>query len=251
MTNTTPANRVLVTGAAGHIGTAFREHAGKRYNLRLADLPGKPISDPAGHEVVALDITSLDSCREACAGMDMVVHLAADPSAEADFYGSLLDANVKGTYNVFRAAADQGCRRVVFASSIHAVLGYPPDVRARPDSPVRPTNMYGVSKCFGEAVAHYFAATEGLSCIAIRIGAFEGEWMHDWFSDELRSAFISRRDMSHLLERCIETPGIDFAIVHGISNNRVQRLDLTATRELLDYTPQDDGFEILPAQPPE
>ena len=137
--------RILLTGAAGRIGSAFRAHATDRYRFRLADRETTALAgaEGQGHEVIALDVADLDACREACRGIDTVVHLAADPSPEADFYGSLLDNNVKGTYNVFRAAKDQGCRRVVFASRVHAVIGYPPDVQARPDDPVRPTNMYG------------------------------------------------------------------------------------------------------------
>ena len=107
--------------------------------------------------------------------------------------------------------------------------------------PVRPADMYGVCKCFGEAVASYFAYAEGLSSIAIRIGAFD----HNHLPKEYLSVFISRRDLSHLLVQCIETPNIQFALVHGVSNNRFKRIDLTETRELLNYQPQDDAFEIF------
>jgi nucleoside-diphosphate-sugar epimerase len=245
--NTTNSNKrkVLLTGAAGRIATAFRRYDGERYALRLADRDLGRIGDSAGYEAVALEIADLDACRAACAGIDTVVHLAADPSPDADFYGSLLDNNIKGTYNVFRAARDQGCQRVIFASSVHAVIGYMPDVQAHPESPVRPVNMYGVSKCFGEAVAHYFAASEGLSSIAIRIGAFEGNWAKNNPRADIMTRFISQRDMSHLLVRCIETPDIRFAIVHGSSDNRFKLMDITSTRELLGYQPQDDGFRFF------
>jgi nucleoside-diphosphate-sugar epimerase len=76
-----------------------------RETAALAETPG------AGHELVALDVGDAEACQEACRGVETVVHLAADPSPEADFYGSLLENNIKGTYNVFRAAKDQGCRR--------------------------------------------------------------------------------------------------------------------------------------------
>jgi NAD+ dependent glucose-6-phosphate dehydrogenase len=236
--------KVLLTGAAGRIASAFRHYEGERYALRLADRDLGRIGDTAGHEVLELDVADLEACRAACAGIDTVVHLAADPSPDADFYGSLLDNNIKGTYNVFRAARDQGCQRVIFASSIHAVIGYMPDVQARPESPVRPINMYGVSKCFGEAVAHYFAASEGLSSIAIRIGAFESPWAKQPGVDVI-TRFISQRDMSHLLVRCIETPDVQFAIVHGSSDNRLKLMDISSTRELLGYQPQDDGFRFF------
>lgn len=59
------------------------------------------------------------------------------------------------------------------------------------------------------------------------------------------SAYLSRRDMVQMLTRCIEVEAVQFAVVHGISNNRFKRLDLSDTRALLDYRPRDDAFEIL------
>jgi uronate dehydrogenase len=56
------------------------------------------------------------------------------------------------------------------------------------------------------------------------------------------SGFISARDMNQLLVRCIDAPVIPFAVVHGISDNRVKRVSLTETVALLGYEPQDDGF---------
>ena len=55
------------------------------------------------------------------------VHLAATPGAPDDpegFFGSLLPLNIIGCYNAFQAAAAAGCKRIVFASSVNAVLGY-------------------------------------------------------------------------------------------------------------------------------
>jgi nucleoside-diphosphate-sugar epimerase len=237
----------LLTGAAGRIGSAYFVHAAERYHFRLADRHTEALTGATdqGHEVIALDVADADACQEACREIDTVVHLAADPSPQADFYDSLLENNIKGTFNIFRAAKDQGCRRVIFASSVHAVAGYPIDVQPHVESTIRPINMYGVSKCFGEAVAACFAYAEGLSSIAIRIGAYDAEWLRKNPSADGMAAFLSHRDMNHLLDRCIETPDIPFAIVHGISNNRFKRLDITKTRELLGYEPQDDAFQIF------
>src|SRR5918998_1519120 len=107
---------VLLTGAAGRIGTAFREAHGERYRFRLADLHTDGLADTPGadHEVVRLDIADANACREACAGIDTVIHLAADPSAEADWESSLLPNNIQGVVNIFRAASEAGCRRGVF-----------------------------------------------------------------------------------------------------------------------------------------
>ena len=110
--------RVLLTGAAGRIGSAFFAAEAGRYRFRLADRGTGGLQGAAGHEVVALDVADLAACRAACDGVDVVVHLAADPSPEADFSESLLENNIKGTYNVFRARRTRGaggwCSRAAF-----------------------------------------------------------------------------------------------------------------------------------------
>jgi len=240
-------HRVLLTGAAGRIGTSFYASARESFWFRLADIAPASLQTSVleGDEVVELDVADLDACQVACTDIDTVVHLAASPSPGSDFYTDLLDNNIKGTYNVFRAAADQGCQRVVFASSVHAVMGYPPEVQSNPGSPVRPVNMYGVSKCFGEAVASYFAHAEGMSGIAVRIASYDAEWFRNELTPENLSGYVSHRDLNQLLALCITTQDIQFAIVNGLSNNRFKRMDLTSTRALLGYEPKDDAFELF------
>jgi hypothetical protein len=130
---------------------------------------------------------------------------------------------------------------VIFASSIHAVSGYPPDVQVKTNEPVNPGDLYGVSKCFGEALGRYMAEQEGLSVIALRIGAFQPlEAARDESGLSMLDAFVSQRDLQQLIERCIEVDGLRFAILHGLSNNRFKRLDISDARELVGYDPQDD-----------
>ena len=246
--------RILLTGAAGGIGSAFFRSTAEQYTFRLADMNTTSLGEivPKAHEVIALDVANLEACQQACSNIDVVIHLAADANPDADFYQSLLHNNIQGTYNIFRAAKDQRCQRVIFASSAQVFSGYPVDVQAHPESPLRPMNMYGVSKCFGEAVASYFAHAEGLSSIAIRIGAYD---VRRDPSNPLRrdpnprylSGYVSERDLNHLLVCCIETPDVQFAVVHGISNNRFKCLDITSTRDLFGYRPEDDAFEIFQA----
>lgn len=240
-----PLQRVLLTGATGRVGDAFRHYVGNRYHLRLAVYSRTDLDELADYEAVSLDVANLEMCQEACNNVDTVVHLAADPSPEADFYDSLLDANIRGTFNIFRAAKDQGCRRVIYGSSLQTVEGYPLDVQAHPDSPTWPTNMYGVSKVFGEAVARYFASSEDLSSLVVRIGSFDHPPFRDTLDSRKLSTYVSPRDISQLLVRCIEVSNIEFAIVHGISDNRFKRLDLASTKDTLGYEPQDDAFEVF------
>lgn len=234
---------LLLTGAAGRIGTSF--YAAKRdsYRFRLVDRDLTLLERNVDEDDAAmrLDMVDYDAVLHACQGIDTVVHLAADPLPEADFEGSLLDNNFRGTYNVFRAALAAGCKRLIFASSIHAVLGHPADRPIPESASVWPLNMYGVSKCFGEATARKFAS-DGLSSIAIRIGAYDADWHTADMGEELISVWVSKRDLNQLIERCIEVENIEFAIVHGQSNNRIKRMSLEQTMRITGYRPVDDGY---------
>jgi uronate dehydrogenase len=240
--------KIVVTGGCGKIGSHFTRFAGDRYQIRVVDRvewDAGTLGDFSGESLV-LDLTQPENCRKACEGMDIVIHLAADPDPEADFLSSLLDNNVLSTYHMFAAAKAAGCKRFIFASSVHAVASYPRDVQVSADMPVRPTSMYGVSKCFGEALAAHFAVNEGLPSIAIRIGGYKFPQELDMEDRDFIDGYLHPDDFNQLLTRCIETPGITFLIAHAISNNRFKRIDLTETRKVLGYNPQIDGFDLLP-----
>jgi nucleoside-diphosphate-sugar epimerase len=167
------------------------------------------------------------------------VHLAADPNPSAP-WDSLLQNNVKGTYNILVAAKAAGCRRVVYASSIHAVSGYPLERQVHPEDPVSPGDLYGVTKCFGEAMARYMANEHGLSAICIRIGSFQPVEKAREKHFHLMHTFVSHRDLFQLLVRSIDNEDVHFAIVNGLSDNYLfNRMDISTARELLGYAPQD------------
>lgn len=246
--NQAARRRVLVTGASGRIGSYFAEHSHRRHDLRLMvqamDEDAERLR-PWG-EVVQADLGDLGRLKELCAGVDTVVHLAADPDPAATWQ-RLLESNIVGTYNIFVAARAAGCRRVIFASSIHAVSGYPPDVQVKTAEPVNPGDLYGVSKCFGEALGRYMAEQEGLSVIALRIGAFQPlETAESEHGLSMLDAFVSQRDLNQLIERCIDVENLTFAILHGLSDNRFKRLDISDARALVGYDPQDDLTELNP-----
>jgi nucleoside-diphosphate-sugar epimerase len=236
--------RVLVTGAAGRIGTAFRKHYGDQYDLRLVDR--RAVDAPGEHETYVADLVDLESARQACREIDTVIHLAADPSPRATFYDTLLPLNIQMTYNLFHAAAEQGCRRIIFASSIHSVNAYPLDYQIHPDDPVMPGDLYGVTKTFGEALGRYFAFQERLSCISIRIGAFgSADMVKDCSDSRLLALWVSERDLSQLLHKCIEAPDtVRSLIVQGVSDNQFKRMDIGNAREVLGYHPEDNAFQI-------
>jgi UDP-glucose 4-epimerase len=240
--------KVAVTGAAGRIGAYFASHAPDRYDLTLIDHPDLDMSD-----LDKLGITrqarlgDLEKLKELFDGHDTIVHLAAEPSPSA-LWSDLLRDNVEGTYNVFVAAAHAGCRRVVYASSIHAVSGYPADRQVHADEPVSPGDLYGVTKCFGEAMGRYMATQHGLEAIAIRIGSFQPRTKAQRESSAgMVNTWVSQRDLHQLILRCVDDEDLLFAIFHGLSDNRFVRMDISEPRELVGYEPQDDLSRDNPA----
>jgi nucleoside-diphosphate-sugar epimerase len=252
---------VLVTGAAGTIGTAVREHLAGRYEL--AYLTHRP-ADFASH---VADIGDLDAIQPAFAGQDAVVHLAATVSVQAP-WEDVLHANIIGTYNVFEAARRAEVPCIVFASSNHAVGMY--EVEAAPgiyalDDPrvvdhraeIRPDSYYGVSKAYGEALGRYYAENHGMRVTCLRIGtvradddprapavATSASWLPltpEQSYDRRRATFLSRRDCAQLIARCLDAEHVRFGIYYGISNNPRQFWDISRAREEIGYAPQDSS----------
>jgi len=242
--STTTETKILITGAAGRIGTLLTGHLKDRYDLVLTD-----ICQPEGSHnfpFIKADITDPVAMRSACEGVDIVLHLAADPRVDAP-WESLLPNNVIGAYNIFQAAYEAGCRRIIFASSINTVSGYPAEVRVSTDAPVRPPNLYGVSKVWGEALARFYADTKGLSCICLRFG-----WALSTAEIGLANAelhhVLTHGDLVRLVAASIEAPAdLRFGVFHGVSNNRRIQFDISGACEVLGYTPQDDAFTLAEA----
>jgi len=225
-------NRVLITGAAGLIGRTLREGLRGRYpSLRLSDIA--PL-DPAraGEEFAPADLSDLAAVEAAMKDVDCVVHLGAVPGE--DTWDKILPNNIVGTWNVFEAARRQGVRRVVYASSHHAVGFYRRPRVIDQNVVPRPDGIYGVSKVFGEAVGRLFADKHGLSVACLRIGAFR-----DTPTDRrLLYVWLSPRDTVHLVQCCIDAPDYHFIVVYGISDNARSGYRNEGL-EFLGYRPQD------------
>ena len=225
-------NRILITGAAGLIGRTLREGLRGRYPmLRLSDIA--PL-DPAraGEEIAPADLTNLASVEDAMRDVDCVVHLGAIPGE--DTWDKILPNNIVGTWNVFEAARRQGVRRVIYASSHHAVGFYRRERDIDQTVVPRPDGIYGVSKVFGEAAGRLFADKHGLSVACLRIGAFR-----DKPTDRrLLYVWLSPRDAVQLVRCCIDAPDYHFLVVYGISDNARSRYRNVGV-EFVGYRPQD------------
>lgn len=234
--NQPSALRVLMTGAAGNIGRVLRHHLKGRYALmRLTDVAPQAAAGP-GEEVATVDIRDMPALERSLNGIDCVIHLAGIP--EEDSWEKIMPANIEGCYNLFEAARRQGVRRVVFASSNHAIGFHRRETFIDTQVLPRPDGRYGVSKVFGEAVGRLYADKYALSVACMRIGSFRptdrpSETRH-------LLTWISHRDMAQLAMRCVEHPGYHFVAVYGVSNNLRNRWDNTPAK-FLGYRPQDDA----------
>ncbi|MGB4135770.1 MAG: NAD(P)-dependent oxidoreductase [Microbacterium sp.] len=244
----TARRTVLVTGAAGHIGSGFLERFHERYDMVQLDLPGMVAEDAARFgRVLEVDLRDLAEVKRAFQGIDTVVHLAGFRKADS-LWQDLLEVNITGTYNVVAAAIAQHCRRIVYASSVHAVSGYPMQRQLREDDPVNPNDLYGVSKVFGEALGRYAAEQEGLSFIALRIGAFQQpDAVTPTGSGWMLQEYCAPDDLYELLVRCIDDESMTFEIFNAASASRYPRLDMSKARERLGFTPSVDAFAMVPA----
>ncbi|WP_407286086.1 NAD-dependent epimerase/dehydratase family protein [Streptomyces sp. BP-8] len=235
---TTAPRTVLLTGAAGGLGTLMRELLPPHgYRLRLLDR--RAIDDAAGDEdVITADLADKEALREAARGVDAVVHLAGI-SLEASFE-KILRANIEGTYHLYEAAREAGVKRIVFASSNHAV-GFTPrpadgSAAIPVDTPRRPDTYYGLSKGFGEDLASLYWDLHGIETVSIRIGScFPAPT-----SVRMLSIWLSPADCARLLHAALTAPDVGHRVVYGSSANTRLWWDLSTARAL-GYEPQDDS----------
>src|SRR5215472_199490 len=204
---------VVVTGAAGGIGTRLRQLLPAVYpSIRWSDR-ARPANLAAHETFVPADLAVMSEVEAAVDGAQGIVHLGGF-SVEGP-WETILQANIIGCYNLFEAARRRGVERVVFASSNHAVGFYPRQRKIGIDEPVRPDSRYGVSKAFGEALAALYAYKHGLRVTSIRIGNFG-----DVPVDERRlSIWLKPEDLVQLVRIGLEHPDIHFEIFFGASDN--------------------------------
>lgn len=224
---------ILMTGAAGGIGTHLRRALAGKYHLRLSDIrPIKPLAD--GESFVRADITKLSDLSRAAKGVDAVIHLGGH-SVEGT-WEEILPANIVGCYNAFEAARRSGVKRFLFATSNHAVGFYPRDEVIDHRVYIKPDSRYGVAKVFGEALGSLYADKYGMEVFCMRIGNVNPAPL-----DKRRlSIWISPRDMAQLVEIGLEHPAIHFEIVYGVSGNARSWYD-NENAVRLGFLPQDDS----------
>lgn len=205
--------KLLVTGAGGGIGTRLQQMLPAIYkDIRWSDIR-RPDGLAPGAEFIAADLADMAQVEKIVQGIDGIVHLGGF-SVEGP-WETILQANIIGCYNLFEAAYRAGVKRVIFATSNHAVGMYPRDQKIGVNVTVRPDSRYGVSKCFGEALGAMYADKHGMSVTCLRIGNFGDKPI-----DRRRlSIFLHPEDLVQLVRIGLEHPDIKYEIFYGASDN--------------------------------
>lgn len=252
--------KVLVTGASGLIGQLVISRLGDRYEF--SGLSRRPLD---GIPYTQASITDVDAVRAACAGMDMVLHLAAE-TQDYDDWDKVIATTMGGTLNVYRAAQEAAVGRVVFASAGSTMLGYqfdPASVYAQladnklqrmpadahmvhHTDPARPADFYSVGKLFGEQTGRLFSDKYGMSVLVIRIGAV----LPDDKPTIVRElpGYLSHRDLVNIIDKTMSAPmTLRYDIFHAVSNNARRWRDIDHAREVLGWEPLDSSDVFDPA----
>lgn len=226
--------RFLVTGAAGGVATLVLPLLARPdRSLRLLDIADQQAKP--GTEIIQASVTDLTAMRAACDGVDAVIHLGG-LSTEGPWQ-QMLDVNIDGTRTVLEAARLAGVRRVLLASSNHAVGFRRKDAGEAPDYIFpRPDTHYGVSKVAMEALGSLYHDRYGLDVVCIRIGSCFARPT----TRRMLSTWISPADCAGLFEAALTAPSPGFRVVWGVSANTRRWFSLDEAREL-GYDPRDDS----------
>jgi uronate dehydrogenase len=227
-------DRVLITGAAGLVGSALREHLRPAYrHLLLTDLRGIP--DLArNEEAVLADITDRAAMEQMVAGCKALVHLAG-LSGSGDLE-ALFRANVRGLFDALEAARLGGIKRIVFASSNHAFGCYPIEVPVSPAMPPRPDSLYGAFKVLGETMLRTYYERHGITSVSLRIGTFRKLPI----DQRSLATWLSPRDVAQLVDLSLRHPDPGCLVINGYSGNtRIKTRD--PNWAFLGYVPLDNA----------
>lgn len=240
-----PDQCVLITGAAGVVGTLMRPRLARSgRTLRLLDQTTPAAAGPdESAQIRTGSVTDPDLMTDACDGVDAIIHLGG--ISRESSWQQILAVNIDGTRTVLEAARRCGVPRVILASSNHAV-GFRRYDEAGPaglpaGSSPRPDTYYGVSKAAAEALGSLYHSRFGMHVVCVRIGSCfprppGARGLVTWLSPD---------DGARLFEACLSAPDPGYRVIWGVSANTRGAYSL-AEAEALGYRPADDAERYAP-----
>ncbi|HLS58071.1 MAG TPA: NAD(P)-dependent oxidoreductase [Paracoccaceae bacterium] len=232
--------RILITGAAGSLGAQLREGlADLAPRLRLADRADMGVA-AANEELVVCDLADRQAAFACIDGCDAIVHFAGNPREHP--FDELLRDGLPAAYNIWEGARRHGVKRIVHASSIHAV-GFC-EVEEVPDTrvPHRPDTFYGLGKCFVEDLAALYWDKWGLETVCLRIGSCSPEPA----DRRMLWSWLSAADLVRLTEAALTAPRVGFSVIYGTSDN-AQAAVSNAFATHIGFVPRDSADGHAPA----
>ena len=229
--------KLVLTGAAGSLGSRLRAPlAAMCDELVSTDIVDSVEGLAANETYVKADLADMAAIEPLLEEADMVIHFGAVVDEKP--FEELLGPNFIGAYNVWEAAHRHGVRRVVYASSIHAVGMYPKNEHIGIDVPHRPDTFYGLAKCFAEDLGRMYWEKRGIESVCLRIYSCA-----DVTNPRAVGSWLSYPDMIRLVKRAIDTPITGFSVIYGISDNDRAPVDNSGAAHL-GYRPQDNAEQF-------
>jgi uronate dehydrogenase len=206
--------KILVTGASGHLGgMLFSSLVKVGYkNLVGTDLRKKNIKK--NQKFILANLKNFKTVIKMTKGIHAIVHFGAIPIE--DTQQNILNNNIIGTYNLFEAARINKVKRIIFASSNHAIGFHRRTTKLNELSTQRPDSHYGLSKAFGENLSRLYADKFGIKSMCIRIGSC----LKNPQDRRHLSTWISYEDLTQLVDIGIKHKSIHHEIVYGASKNK-------------------------------
>ncbi|NNE51168.1 MAG: NAD(P)-dependent oxidoreductase [Sulfitobacter sp.] len=232
--------KLVLTGAAGRLGSYLREPlAAMCEELVSTDISADIGKTLPNETFVQADLASYDAIFPILEGAEMVVHFGAIVDEKP--FEELLGPNFVGSYNIWEAGYQQGVRRIVYASSIHAVGMHKKRDCIGIDAPHRPDTFYGLAKCFTEDLGSMYwdkrqmesVHLRILSCAQVNNARALGSW-------------LSYDDLIQLVQRAVDTPSVGFSIIYGVSDNDRAPVN-NAKASFLGYRPKDNAEQFAEA----
>ena len=218
------SKKILITGAAGHVGRALTAAWKDSYRLTLLDV--RPVKQTFGAHAVIADIRDGIIMHALCEHHDTVVHLAISGNL-SDPPNMLAPVNLIGTRNLMRIAAFAGCRRLIYASSLSIDL--------------YPDRAYSQAKLATETCAREISESTPLSIHCLRLGAvLPARHPLLWPGNKNLDHVLTHSDMVKLFTCSVEASSeIHYGVFNGISNNKPSSHDISCARASLGYEPND------------
>ena len=218
--------KILITGAAGAVGSRLIQGMAGRYFLRGLDREQVAGAD----EAIIGDVGDGDTMLKATEGMDAAIHL----TGVAHEWEGVLHTNLLGTFYLLEACRVNGVKRVAYASRAGVHGPQPDEITRNVHMTLQPVGLYTVSKVFGEALGFSYVQQHGLEFVAVRIGNFNRNRDQPEHPHQL-----SHGDCVRVFERAVIHPGVEYEIVYGVSDSTWPRYDLDHGRRVIGYDPQD------------